>query len=50
MSTPGFIFWGLFVVFGVVVGAYVLWLVRADSDEARQTKGPGDPRGAEDRR
>lgn len=23
---PGFVFWGLFVAFGVIVGAYVAWM------------------------
>jgi hypothetical protein len=27
MSGPGFIFWGLFLVFGAVVGAYVVWML-----------------------
>jgi phage shock protein PspC (stress-responsive transcriptional regulator) len=24
---PGFVFWGLFVVFGAVVVAYVVWML-----------------------
>lgn len=24
---PGFVFWGLFAVFGVIVAAYVVWLI-----------------------
>lgn len=24
---PGFVFWGLFVVFGALVVAYVLWML-----------------------
>ncbi len=27
MSGPGFVFWGLFVVFGALVGAYVAWML-----------------------
>ena len=23
---PGFVFWGLFVVFGAIVAAYVVWM------------------------
>lgn len=23
---PGFVFWGLFVAFGVIVAAYVVWM------------------------
>ena len=26
MSGIGFVFWGLFVVFGAIVGAYILWM------------------------
>jgi phage shock protein PspC (stress-responsive transcriptional regulator) len=24
---PGFVFWGLFVVFGGIVAAYVVWMI-----------------------
>jgi phage shock protein PspC (stress-responsive transcriptional regulator) len=27
MNGPGFVFWGLFLVFGVMVLAYVLWML-----------------------
>lgn len=27
MIAPGFVFWGLFVIFGVLVGAYVAWML-----------------------
>ena len=27
MSGPGFVFWGLFAVFGLLVAAYLLWMV-----------------------
>ncbi len=27
MNGPGFIFWGLFVVFGIIVAAYIVWMV-----------------------
>lgn len=26
MNGPGFVFWGLFMVFGVLVAAYILWM------------------------
>ena len=26
MSSVGFVFWGLFAVFGVIIGAYVVWI------------------------
>ena len=26
MNGPGFIFWGLFVISGLIVGAYVAWM------------------------
>ena len=26
MSDGGFVFWGLFVVFGLIVAAYVVWM------------------------
>ena len=26
MSGVGFVFWGLFVVFGIIVAAYVVWM------------------------
>lgn len=27
MSGSGFIFWGLFVAFGLIVAAYVVWMI-----------------------
>ena len=27
MTTAGFTFWGLFVVFGAIVAAYVAWML-----------------------
>lgn len=27
MSGPGFVFWGLFAVFAVLVGAYLMWML-----------------------
>ena len=30
MNGPGFIFWGLFVVCGVIVVAYALWMIREE--------------------
>lgn len=33
MTGPGFIFWGLFLVFGLVVVAYVAWMKWAERDE-----------------
>lgn len=27
MTGPGFVFWGLFVACGVVLAAYVVWMV-----------------------
>lgn len=26
MNGPGFVFWGLFMVFGALVAAYLLWM------------------------
>jgi len=26
---PGFVFWGLFLVFGLIVVAYLIWMLRA---------------------
>lgn len=33
MSGAGFIFWGLFLVFGVILAAYVAWMVWAERRE-----------------
>lgn len=43
----GFVFWGLFLVFGVLVALYAVWMVR---EERREGRGGPDPRasGAED--
>lgn len=30
---PGFVFWGLFLVFGIVVVAYVVWMLWVERDE-----------------
>ncbi len=30
---PGFVFWGLFVVFGLVVLAYVIWMLWVEGRE-----------------
>ncbi|HVS64566.1 MAG TPA: hypothetical protein VMT85_13810 [Thermoanaerobaculia bacterium] len=39
---PGFIFWGLFVVFGLVVAGYVAWMLWHESREhGRSTGSPG---------
>jgi hypothetical protein len=27
---PGFVFWGLFLVFGLIVIAYLIWMIRAE--------------------
>jgi hypothetical protein len=29
----GFVFWGLFLVFGLIVVAYLIWMVKAEGDE-----------------
>lgn len=29
----GFIFWGLFLVFGLIVAGYLLWMYMAERDE-----------------
>jgi hypothetical protein len=29
----GFIFWGLFLVFGMIVAGYLLWMYLAERDE-----------------
>ena len=30
IGAAGFIFWGLFAVFGVIVALYIVWMGRAD--------------------
>jgi hypothetical protein len=30
MNGAGFVFWGLFVVFGVIVVAYIAWMRRTE--------------------
>ena len=30
---PGFVFWGLFVVFGLIVLAYVIWMLWVEGRE-----------------
>ena len=27
---PGFIFWGLFLVFGLIIVAYIIWMIRVE--------------------
>jgi phage shock protein PspC (stress-responsive transcriptional regulator) len=27
---PGFVFWGLFLAFGLLVVAYIVWMIRAE--------------------
>jgi hypothetical protein len=27
---PGFVFWGLFLVFGAIVVAYLVWMIRTE--------------------
>ena len=31
--TPGFIFWGLFAVFGVIVVLYIAWMYWTERDD-----------------
>lgn len=34
MSTgPGFVFWGLFLVFAIVVIGYIFWMVKTEKEE-----------------
>ena len=33
MSGPGFIFWGLFVAFALIVAAYVAWMLWTERRE-----------------
>jgi hypothetical protein len=33
VSEAGFIFWGLFLAFGFIVGAYVVWMRRVEREE-----------------
>lgn len=33
MMYPGFVFWGLFIVFGLLIAGYILWMYRADRKE-----------------
>ena len=40
---PGFIFWGLFLVFGMVVVAYVVWMLWVERREGNRQDAP-DPR------
>ncbi len=30
---PGFVFWGLFLVFGIIVVLYYFWMKKADKKE-----------------
>ncbi len=30
IGAAGFIFWGLFAVFGIIVALYIIWMRRAD--------------------
>ena len=42
----GFVFWGVFLVFFLVVVAYVVWMLRIEAREARDRHGESDePRG-----
>lgn len=36
MHGPGFVFWGVYLTFGLVVAAYVAWMLWVERDE------PGD--------
>lgn len=31
--TPGFVFWGLFLIFGLIVVLYALWMWRVERRE-----------------
>lgn len=41
----GFIFWGLFLVFGLIVAGYLFWMYKAERDEhdPDPPPQPGDP-------
>jgi len=54
MSTAlnaGFVFWGLFLVFAVIVSGYLIWMYRAEGrerDEAStKSRAPDGPEGIE---
>jgi hypothetical protein len=32
----GFIFWGLFLVFGLIVIGYVVWMIRAENGDGHE--------------
>lgn len=34
MSDAGFIFWGLFLVFGIIVVAYIIWMVHVERGDS----------------
>jgi hypothetical protein len=36
MGDAGFIFWGLFLFFGLIVGAYVFWMKWVERGEDRE--------------
>ena len=33
MSGPGFIFWGLYAVSGLIIAAYVVWMLRVERED-----------------
>ena len=35
MIEAGFIFWGLFLVFGLIVASYVVWMRSVERDDDR---------------
>jgi hypothetical protein len=43
VSGPGFIFWGLFPVLGLLVGAYLLWMMAVER-RGRRRERDGEPR------
>jgi len=46
MIAAGFVFWGLFAIFGVIVIAYLLWMRAADARDPHFT--PRQPEDEED--
>jgi len=44
---PGFAFWGLFLVFGVIVVLYTVWMFVVEAREARGPREARPPREAE---
>ena len=40
MTGPGFVFWGLFAVFGVIVLAYLIWMFRTERRAPSPTADP----------